>query len=73
MNLLDQGVKMAAEANERVEMNYVRKHARSQAKEMGLTVRQAATRIFSNAYSSICYLGYSGVVYRARVYCQKIS
>jgi len=49
MNLLDQGVKMAAEANEPVEMNYVRKHARSQAKEMGLTVRQAATRIFSNA------------------------
>ncbi|MCZ8104378.1 MAG: magnesium chelatase subunit H, partial [Burkholderiales bacterium] len=52
MNLLDQGVKMAAEANEPVEMNYVRKHARSQAKEMGLTVRQAATRIFSNASGS---------------------
>ncbi|AVQ73292.1 magnesium chelatase subunit H [Microcystis sp. MC19] len=52
MNLLDQGVKMAAEANEPMEMNYVRKHAIEQAKEMGLTVRQAATRIFSNASGS---------------------
>jgi magnesium chelatase subunit H len=52
MNLLDQGVKMAAEANEPIEMNYVRKHAIEQAKEMGLTVRQAATRIFSNASGS---------------------
>lgn len=52
MNLLDQAVKMAAEANEPLEMNFVRKHALDQAKEMGLSVRQAATRIFSNASGS---------------------
>ena len=52
MNLLDQAVKMAAEANEPLELNYVRKHALEQAQEMGLTLRQAATRIFSNASGS---------------------
>jgi len=52
MNLLDQAVKMAAEANEPIELNYVRKHAITQAEEMGLTLRQAATRIFSNASGS---------------------
>jgi len=52
MNLLDQAVKMAAEADEPLNLNYVRKHALSQAEEMGLTVRQAATRIFSNASGS---------------------
>ncbi|PSB12808.1 magnesium chelatase subunit H [Pleurocapsa sp. CCALA 161] len=52
MNLLDRGVKMAAEADEPVEMNFVRKHALEQAEEMGINVRQAATRIFSNASGS---------------------
>ena len=52
MNLLDQGVKMAAEAQEPPEMNFIRKHAVEQAKEMGLTVRQAASRVFSNASGS---------------------
>lgn len=52
MNLLDQAVKMAAEANEPIEMNFVRKHALEQAQEMGLSVRQAATRVFSNASGS---------------------
>ncbi len=52
MNLLDQAVKMAAEANEPVEMNYVRKHAMQQAEEMGINLRQAATRVFSNASGS---------------------
>ncbi|ACK69879.1 magnesium chelatase, H subunit [Gloeothece citriformis PCC 7424] len=52
MNLLDQAVKLAAEADEPVEMNYVRKHALQQAQEMGINVRQAATRIFSNASGS---------------------
>ncbi len=46
MNLLDQGVKMAAEADEPLEMNYVRKHALQQAQEMGINLRQAATRVF---------------------------
>ena len=52
MNLLDRGVKMAAEADEPIEMNFVRKHALEQAAEMGINVRQAATRIFSNASGS---------------------
>ena len=46
MALLDRGVKMAAEADEPLEMNFVRKHAMEQAEEMGCTLRQAATRIF---------------------------
>jgi magnesium chelatase subunit H len=52
MNLLDKGIKMAAEANEPVEVNYVRKHALAQAEEMGINLRQAATRVFSNASGS---------------------
>jgi magnesium chelatase subunit H len=52
MNLLDQAVKMAAETNEPTTMNFVRKHALEQAQEMGLSVRQAATRVFSNASGS---------------------
>ena len=52
MNLLDQAVKMAAEADEPLSMNYVRKHALIQAEEMGINLRQAATRVFSNASGS---------------------
>ncbi len=52
MNLLDKAVKMAAEAEEPLEMNFVRKHALKQAEEMGINLRQAATRVFSNASGS---------------------
>jgi len=52
MNLLDQAIKMAAEADEPLEMNFVRKHALQQAAEMGINLRQAATRVFSNASGS---------------------
>ncbi len=52
MSLLDQAVKMAAEADEPEEWNFVRKHARQQAEENGINLRQAATRIFSNASGS---------------------
>jgi magnesium chelatase subunit H len=52
MNLLDQAVKMAAEADEPLDMNFVRKHAMQQAQEMGINLRQAATRVFSNASGS---------------------
>eukprot|EP00601_Ochromonadales_sp_CCMP2298_P004682 CAMPEP_0173190968 /NCGR_PEP_ID=MMETSP1141-20130122/12633_1 /TAXON_ID=483371 /ORGANISM="non described non described, Strain CCMP2298" /LENGTH=1368 /DNA_ID=CAMNT_0014115123 /DNA_START=129 /DNA_END=4235 /DNA_ORIENTATION=+ len=52
MNLLDRAVKMAAEADEPLEMNYVRAHAIDQAKEFGVTIRDAATRVFSNAAGS---------------------
>ena len=43
---------MAAEADEPVEMNFVRKHALKQAEDMGINLRQAATRVFSNASGS---------------------
>lgn len=43
---------MAAEADEPEDMNYVRKHATEQAKEFGLSIRDAATRVFSNAAGS---------------------
>jgi len=52
MNLLDRAVKMAAEADEPLEMNFIRKHAKDQAEEMGISLRDAATRIFSNAAGS---------------------
>ncbi|NET32345.1 MAG: magnesium chelatase subunit H [Cyanothece sp. SIO1E1] len=52
MALIDQAVKMAAEANEPLEMNFVRKHALKQAEDMGINLRQAATRVFSNASGS---------------------
>jgi magnesium chelatase subunit H len=52
MALLDRAVKMAAEADEPLEMNFVRKHALEQAAEMGCDLRTAATRIFSNASGS---------------------
>lgn len=52
MALLDKAIKMAAEADEPVEMNFVRKHAIKQAEEMGINLRQAATRVFSNASGS---------------------
>jgi magnesium chelatase subunit H len=47
--LLDKAVRLAAEADEPVEMNYVRKHALEQAEELGISVNDAATRVFSNA------------------------
>ncbi|MGD1897960.1 MAG: magnesium chelatase subunit H [Phormidesmis sp.] len=52
MALLDRAVKMAAEADEPLEMNFVRKHALEQAEEFGMSLRDAATRIFSNASGS---------------------
>ena len=52
MDLLDRAVRMAAEADEPLEMNFVRKHSIAQAAEFGITTRQAATRIFSNASGS---------------------
>ncbi|CAE8741961.1 unnamed protein product [Polarella glacialis] len=52
MNLLDRAIKMAAEADEPLEMNYVRKHAMEQAQELNISLRQAATRVFSNAAGS---------------------
>ncbi|KAH7843049.1 hypothetical protein Vadar_012130 [Vaccinium darrowii] len=52
MNLLDRAVKMVAELDEAEEQNYVRKHAIEQAQALGIEVREAATRVFSNASGS---------------------
>ncbi|MFM7547759.1 MAG: cobaltochelatase subunit CobN, partial [Cyanobacteriota bacterium] len=52
MALIDQGVKLAAEAEEPLELNFVRKHAQEQAAEQGISLRDAATRVFSNASGS---------------------
>jgi magnesium chelatase subunit H len=52
MSLLDRAVKMAAEADEPLTLNFVRKHALQQAEDLGVSVRQAATRVFSNASGS---------------------
>jgi len=52
MNLLDRAIKLAAEQDEPLEMNFVRKHALEQAEELGVSLRQASTRIFSNSSGS---------------------
>ncbi|KAG8371956.1 hypothetical protein BUALT_Bualt12G0016700 [Buddleja alternifolia] len=52
MNLLDRAVKMVAELDEPEDQNYVRKHALEQATTLGVDVREAASRIFSNASGS---------------------
>lgn len=52
MNLLDRAVKMVAELDEPAEQNFVRKHALEQAQALGIEVREAATRVFSNASGS---------------------
>jgi len=52
MNLMDRGIKMAAEADEPLDQNFVRKHAIAQAEEMKISVREAAARVFSNAAGS---------------------
>jgi len=52
MNLLDRAVKMVAELDEPLDQNFVRKHALEQAEEMQITLRDAATRVFSNAAGS---------------------
>merc|ERR1711967_93479 len=52
MNLLDRAVKLVAELDEPLEMNFVRKHALEQAEELGVGLRDAATRVFSNSAGS---------------------
>jgi len=52
MNLMDRGIKMAAEADEPLEMNFVRKHAIQQAEDLKISIREAACRVFSNSAGS---------------------
>jgi magnesium chelatase subunit H len=52
MNLMDRGIKMAAEADEPLDQNFVRAHALKQAEELGVTLREASCRVFSNSAGS---------------------
>lgn len=52
MNLMDRAIKMAAEADEPLDQNFVRKHALEQAEELGVSLRDAACRVFSNSAGS---------------------
>uniref|UniRef100_UPI002588D14B magnesium chelatase subunit H n=1 Tax=uncultured Prochlorococcus sp. TaxID=159733 RepID=UPI002588D14B len=52
MALIDQAVKLAAEANEPLESNFVRKHSLEQAEKEGTSIREASARVFSNASGS---------------------
>ncbi len=52
MALIDQGIKMVAEADEPLDKNYVRKHVLEQAESKGTSLREAACRVFSNASGS---------------------
>jgi len=50
--LMDRGIKMAAEADEPIEQNFVRKQAMEQAEELGVSLRDASCRVFSNSAGS---------------------
>jgi magnesium chelatase subunit H len=52
MGLLDRAVRLAAQADEPLEQNFVRKHALAQADELGISLEEAAARVFSNAPGS---------------------
>ncbi len=52
MALIDQAVKLAAEADEPLESNFVRKHSLEQAEKEGSSIREASARVFSNASGS---------------------
>ena len=52
VRLLDRAVRLAAGADEPESMNFVRKHVRQQASELGITEDEAAGRIYSNAPGS---------------------
>ncbi|MBC8121549.1 MAG: magnesium chelatase subunit H, partial [Gemmatimonadaceae bacterium] len=52
MELVDKAVKLVAELDEPLNLNYVRKHVLDQAETLGISPRKAATRVFSNASGS---------------------
>ncbi|MEM9955392.1 MAG: magnesium chelatase subunit H [Chloroflexota bacterium] len=49
MQLIDKAVKLAAQADEPLEFNFVRKHSLEQAQQLSIPLDEAATRVFSNA------------------------
>ncbi|MEM1111879.1 MAG: magnesium chelatase subunit H [Pseudomonadota bacterium] len=50
--LLDKAVRLAANADEPEEMNFVRKHTQAHAAELNVSLNEAAARVFSNAPGS---------------------
>lgn len=52
MGLLDKAAHLAAAADEPCEFNFVRRHALAQAAELGVSLDEAATRVFANAPGS---------------------
>jgi magnesium chelatase subunit H len=51
-DLLDKAVQLAAHADEPLTMNYIRKHALAHAAEMGISLEDAAARVYCNASGS---------------------
>lgn len=52
MRLIDKAARLAACADEPLEGNAVRRHALTQASELGISIEEAATRVFANAPGS---------------------
>ncbi|NJK78924.1 MAG: magnesium chelatase subunit H [Chloroflexaceae bacterium] len=52
MTLIDKAARLAATADEPAEQNFVRKHAQAQAAELGISIEEAAVRVFANAPGS---------------------
>jgi magnesium chelatase subunit H len=52
MQLIDRAARLAAAADEPAELNFVRAHALSQSAELGISLDDAAARVFSNAPGS---------------------
>jgi magnesium chelatase subunit H len=50
--LLDKAVRLAAQADESLEMNFVRKHTLAHAAELGVSIDEAASRVYCNAPGS---------------------
>jgi len=50
--LLDKAVRLAANADEPIEMNFVRKHSLAHAAELNISLDEAAMRVYSNAPGS---------------------
>ncbi len=50
--LIDKAARLAATANEPTSQNFIRKHALEQATTLGVSVEEAASRVFSNAPGS---------------------
>jgi magnesium chelatase subunit H len=52
VRLLDKAARMAAEADEPLEMNFIRKHVLEEMQERGCTFEEASNRVYSNAPGS---------------------